>query len=206
MRAASSDLGATWCAGQSPGSSKVVRLLLLSWLHGRFHAGVRYARATVQLSQQSYTFDPVQLAQSNICPYGRGSLTSEWAGAGTGALNGSFAPMRKRLSYAQVAATLALVFSLSGGAFAANRYLITSTSQIKPSVMKKLRSGNHRGPAGPEGKTGPSGPEGHTRTNAVGVPGAVYRCDWCHGRRRRRRGRRHAGCYRSHRSDRHTGW
>ena len=32
--------------------------------------------------------------------------------------------MRKRLSYANVAATLALVFSMTGGAMAANHYLV----------------------------------------------------------------------------------
>ncbi len=37
--------------------------------------------------------------------------------------------MRRRLSYANVTATLALVFAMSGGAMAANHYLITSTSR-----------------------------------------------------------------------------
>lgn len=46
----------------------------------------------------------------------------------------------RRLSYANVTATLALVIALGGGtAWAAHTYLITSTSQIKPSVLKKLR-------------------------------------------------------------------
>jgi hypothetical protein len=47
--------------------------------------------------------------------------------------------MRGRLSYANVVVTLALVFAMSGGAFAAGRYLITSTKQIKPSVLKQLQ-------------------------------------------------------------------
>ena len=46
--------------------------------------------------------------------------------------------MRRRLSYANVTATLALVFAMSGGALAANHYLITSTKQINPKVLKKL--------------------------------------------------------------------
>jgi hypothetical protein len=53
---------------------------------------------------------------------------------------------RKRLSYANVASTLALVIALGGGtAWAAHTYLITSTGQIKPSVLKKLqgRSGKN---------------------------------------------------------------
>jgi hypothetical protein len=35
--------------------------------------------------------------------------------------------IRKRLSYANVAMTLALVFAMSGGAYAARRFVITST-------------------------------------------------------------------------------
>lgn len=65
--------------------------------------------------------------------------------------------MRRHLTYANVAATLALVFAMSGGALAAKHYLITSTGQIKPSVLKALR--------GREGPAGPSGPPGQ------GVPG-----------------------------------
>ena len=40
---------------------------------------------------------------------------------------------RTRLTYANVAATLALVFSMTGGALAAKHYLINSTRQINPS-------------------------------------------------------------------------
>jgi hypothetical protein len=68
--------------------------------------------------------------------------------------------MRKRLSYANVTATLALVFAMSGGALAANHYLITSTKQINPSVLKKLTG--KPGPGGPAGATGPGGPAGAT--------------------------------------------
>ena len=62
---------------------------------------------------------------------------------------------RKRLSYANVAATLALVFSMTGGAMAANHYLISSTKQIKPSILKKLK-----GNAGAKGATGAQGAQG----------------------------------------------
>src|SRR4029077_20939593 len=64
--------------------------------------------------------------------------------------------MRKRLSYANVAATLALVFAMSGGALAAKHYLINSTKQISPSVLKKLK--------GKKGATGPRGPGGAAGT------------------------------------------
>ena len=63
--------------------------------------------------------------------------------------------LRKHLSYANVAATLALVFAMSGGALAAKHYLINSTSQINPKVLKKLR-----GAIGKPGATGASGASG----------------------------------------------
>lgn len=72
--------------------------------------------------------------------------------------------IRKRLTYANVVATLALVFAMSGGALAASNYLITSTKQISPKVIKKLKGragkAGPAGPAGPTGKEGPPGKEG----------------------------------------------
>jgi hypothetical protein len=50
-----------------------------------------------------------------------------------------FSRRRIRLSYANVVATLALVLAMSGGAIAATHYLITSTKQISPRVLKKLK-------------------------------------------------------------------
>jgi hypothetical protein len=47
-------------------------------------------------------------------------------------------PIRRHVTYADVAATLALVFAMSGGALAAKHYLLTSTKQIKPSVLKQF--------------------------------------------------------------------
>ena len=67
-----------------------------------------------------------------------------------------------------VIAVLALFFALGGSAVAAGHYLITSTGQIKPSVLRALRG--HRGPAGPAGPQGPSGPAGPG--GATGAPGA----------------------------------
>jgi hypothetical protein len=57
--------------------------------------------------------------------------------------------MRRRITYANVVATLALVLATSGGAVAASSYLITSTKQIKPSVLRALK--------GNKGKTGAKG-------------------------------------------------
>lgn len=69
-----------------------------------------------------------------------------------------FSAVRRRLTWANIAMTLALVFAMSGGAFAAKRYLITSTKQISPAVLKKLKGA--RGPAGVAGATGPAGTTG----------------------------------------------
>jgi hypothetical protein len=74
---------------------------------------------------------------------------------------------RKRMSYANIVATLALVLALGGGtAWAAHHYLIVSTKQIKPSVLKKLH--------GAKGARGASGANGLNGTNgAVGAVGAT---------------------------------
>ena len=92
--------------------------------------------------------------------------------------------IRNRLTYANAAMTLALVFAMSGGAYAASKYVITSTKQIKPSVLSALKGKS--GPAGPAGPTGaagpaggagPQGPAGATgakgETGAVGAAGAL---------------------------------
>jgi len=75
-----------------------------------------------------------------------------------------FSAIRKHFNYANTAATLALVFAMSGGALAAQHYLITSTKQISPKVIKALQG--HNGLAGSVGATGPAGPVG-----AVGPSG-----------------------------------
>jgi hypothetical protein len=78
----------------------------------------------------------------------------------------------RHLSYANVAATIALVLAMSAGAVAAGRYLITSTNQISPKVLKKLtgRPGA-TGPRGAQGATGSTGPQG--ATGSTGAQGAV---------------------------------
>lgn len=74
--------------------------------------------------------------------------------------------IKPRITYANVAATLALVFSMTGGALAAKHYLINSTKQINPKVIKALKgkagSAGPIGPAGPQGVPGPQGPQGLT--------------------------------------------
>src|ERR1700678_2795970 len=102
--------------------------------------------------------------------------------------------LRRHLSYANVAATMALVFAMSGSALAASKefsappksrefsYQITSIDQISPQVQAELKATGKTGPAGPagapgtpgaagvngsQGPAGPSGPEG-----APGIKGA----------------------------------
>jgi hypothetical protein len=70
--------------------------------------------------------------------------------------------MRRYFSYANVVATLALVFAMTGTGLAAKRYLINSTKQINPKVVRALK-----------GKTGPPGPKGEKgAAGANGVSGA----------------------------------
>jgi hypothetical protein len=78
---------------------------------------------------------------------------------------------RRRLSYANVVATLALVVALAGGtAYAANHYLITSKSQIKPSVLSQLKgNAGPKGAAGDNGATGPAGATGASGAEGLGV-------------------------------------
>ncbi len=91
--------------------------------------------------------------------------------------------LRRRLSYANVVATFALFFAMSGGALAASHFLITSTKQIKPSVLKSLKGANGAngasgatgpvGPAGAQGAQGPAGPAGGPGAKGeAGAPGA----------------------------------
>src|SRR5450631_676740 len=86
-------------------------------------------------------------------------------------------PMRPRFSYANVAATLALVFSMSSGALAASHYLITSTRQIKPAVLAQRRGDagpTGAGVAGLQGAAGPGGPAGANGTQGpAGTDGAT---------------------------------
>ena len=78
----------------------------------------------------------------------------------------------KRPSAPLAISLAALFFSLGGVGLAASKYLITSTSQIKPSVIADLRG--KQGPRGLPGETGPPGPQGPAGANgAQGSPGAT---------------------------------
>jgi hypothetical protein len=73
---------------------------------------------------------------------------------------------RCKPSPTSIIAILALVAALGGTAVAASRYIITSTRQIKPSVLKALRG--KVGAAGRAGATGATGAQG-----TVGASGAI---------------------------------
>lgn len=79
-----------------------------------------------------------------------------------------FLRIRKRLTYTNVGLTLALIFVMTGGGYAAKKhFIITSTKQISPTVLKQLKGqSGAAGAQGPAGATGPAGAPG-----AKGEPG-----------------------------------
>jgi hypothetical protein len=87
--------------------------------------------------------------------------------------------MRKHLTYANAMVTLAVVFAMSGGAYAASKYVINTTKQINPKVLAALKgktgangSQGPAGPAGPQGPAGAAGAKGETGpAGQNGVPG-----------------------------------
>jgi hypothetical protein len=86
--------------------------------------------------------------------------------------------IRQRLGYANVIATLALVFAMSGGALAAKHYLIESTRQINPKVLKKLKGNigrpGARGQVGAAGAQGAAGAAGAAGPEGARGPSDVY--------------------------------
>lgn len=91
----------------------------------------------------------------------------------------------RHVSYANVASTLALLLAMSGGAYAARHYLISSKRQINPRVIRELRgqrgrtgrtgATGERGPAGARGAQGPAGPGGAGGPTGPEGGGAVGR-------------------------------
>jgi len=83
---------------------------------------------------------------------------------------------RLHLTPATAIAALALVFAMTGGAYAAGKYVITSTKQISPKVLKSLQgkpgAKGATGAAGAAGAAGPAGPAGAGTPGAQGAPGA----------------------------------
>jgi hypothetical protein len=76
--------------------------------------------------------------------------------------------IRRHVNATTVIAALALVFAMSGGAYAAKKFLITSTGQISPKVLKSLKGASGaKGANGAAGAQGPAGP-----TGPAGTPGA----------------------------------
>lgn len=83
----------------------------------------------------------------------------------------------KRPSPAMLIACAALFLAGAGSAAAASHYLITSTDQIKPSVLEKLHGPiGRRGPAGQPGTAGAQGPQG--APGGAGTPGVSATALW----------------------------
>src|SRR5262245_5062130 len=79
--------------------------------------------------------------------------------------------LKNRFGIPGVISMVALVFAMAGGAYAAKKYVITSTSQIKPSVLNQLKG--KPGPAGPAGAAGAKGDSGAAgATGDTGAPGS----------------------------------
>src|SRR5271166_1036437 len=81
--------------------------------------------------------------------------------------------LRNRITPSTVIATVALLFAMSGGAYAASHYLITSSKQIKPSALAEIAK-KAKGPAGANGANGANGaagPQGPAGAAGSGSPG-----------------------------------
>ncbi len=81
--------------------------------------------------------------------------------------------IRRRATYANVVATLALFLSVGGTAIAAKHYLITSKKQIAPAVLKTLKgkpgAPGKPGATGATGAAGPAGAPGSSLAHALVV-------------------------------------
>jgi hypothetical protein len=79
-----------------------------------------------------------------------------------------FKRFKRHLSPSTAIAIVALVFAMTGGAYAAKKYVITSAKQIKPSVVAQLK-----GKAGEKGANGPVGTAGVAGVGGVQGPAGV---------------------------------
>ena len=81
--------------------------------------------------------------------------------------------MRRLFSFTTVAATVALILSMTGASIAATRYLITSSRQIKPGViaLRDLSPAARRALKGQHGLPGAQGSQG--QPGVQGQPGTV---------------------------------
>jgi len=77
--------------------------------------------------------------------------------------------IRRHINITSLVAVIALVLAMSGGAYAASKFLITSTKQISPKVLKSLKGG--KGATGPAGLAGPAGPAGAAGPGSAGAAG-----------------------------------
>jgi hypothetical protein len=92
-----------------------------------------------------------------------------------------FQKLRNHLSYANVAATMALVFALTGGAVAATSHsgggspskATASVTPVATVAAKKKSKVPARGPAGPKGATGAAGPAGAAGPVGATGPGGL---------------------------------
>jgi hypothetical protein len=81
-----------------------------------------------------------------------------------------FSTLRTRFGIPGIVSMIALVFAMTGGAWAASHFIITSTKQIKPSVLKALQG--KQGPPGTNGTNGTNGAKGEKGdTGTPGTPG-----------------------------------
>lgn len=77
-----------------------------------------------------------------------------------------------KINLVNVSIAVVIVFATAGGAYAGQHYIITSTKQIKPSVLKQLEG--KRGQAGANGVNGKDGAAGVNGTNGKdGVAGVA---------------------------------
>jgi hypothetical protein len=74
-------------------------------------------------------------------------------------------------SLALIIASIAIVLALTGSAVAAGHFILTSTKQISPHVLRSLKG--KRGPRGYRGSSGKGGATGPVGTGAPGRAGAT---------------------------------